>query len=78
MSPLGIEIMLHYYCSIGPYGREYGNGQCSSDAPAVGEIHQELVSHGLLNPGHTITERGVAYIGFLEDVPWPVIKWVLP
>lgn len=83
MSPLDIEIMLHYYASGGQYGRDKDGGHCPSDAPAVRDSHMQLAKDGLLGyikggNGYEITDRGRAYVDFLKAVPFPVAKWVLP
>ena len=83
MSPLEIEIMLHYYTTPGQYGRDRDGGHCPSDAPAVRDSLMELAKAGLLSyvkdgNGYQIADRGMAYVEFLKEVPLPIHKWVLP
>lgn len=87
MTPLEIEIVLHYYCSHTDYGRDKGGGNCPSDAPAVVEALGDLVRSGLIElsgsllapePRYLIADRGSAYVEFLKEMPLPVSKWVMP
>lgn len=80
MSPLGINIMLHYYC-------------CCDDWQCLTEAHTELVvgfqRQGLLTeqwrtadekdmPKYRISARGTAYVKFLCAMPLPEIRWYVP
>lgn len=80
MTPLEIEILLHYYTTPG----DYRNGNFS--APAVPEALTKLthMDEPLLTydpnktPRYEITDRGSAYIQALTQVPLPMKAWVLP
>lgn len=78
MSPLKIEIMLHYYAFAG----DFRDG--SLDAPAVQSGLGEMVHFGLLvegvEPHYSITERGRAYVEALKEVKLPIKEtiWVQP
>ena len=80
MTPLEIEILLHYYSR----GDDYRDGDFS--APAVrSAIDSFRGVLGLLqeNPGkgggaYHITERGKVYVAALMDVPLPEQRWVMP
>lgn len=79
MTPLEIEILMHYRCG----GGDYRNGDFS--APAVGEAIDRFVQKGILlaNMG-----AGSAYVGDMAQltvyvdalcaVPLPVLKWTIP
>lgn len=82
MSPLGIQIMLHYYCMTNDYNHD---GICGSPAhaPAVRDMirdlmHSEMLTVGQRDTKYAITDRGRAYVDFLCEVPFPIVKWVLP
>ncbi len=81
MTPLHIDIMLHY--NIGD--SDYRDGDFS--APAVREFVQDLITYDLLErfPQDEdckfkcgITEKGRAWINGLCQTPMPVQKWVMP
>ena len=86
MTPIQIEIMLHYHCRTTNYGEDKGNG----DAPAVVRAIREFLENGMLelNPGTgkipfpspnlRIGERGKAYVMALLCVPLPVCEWRIP
>lgn len=81
MSPLEIEILLHYYC----IGGEYRDGDHS--APAVRDALDSFVEvDGLLTRitesdltiRHEITARGRAHVEALKSLPLPIQIWVTP
>jgi hypothetical protein len=76
MTPLGIEILLHYYTTPG----QYRDGDFS--APAVSEALRHFADTGLLRgnhrDGYTSTEATEVYVGAICSVPAPVQKWVIP
>ena len=81
MTPLEIEILLHYYCTRS----DYRNGDFS--APAVRDAIDAfngdlslLCREETLQPERTykVTERGEAYIKFLCALPLPVCVWMIP
>ena len=88
MSPLAIEIMLHYYVTAATdYGCDKGGGMCPSNAPAVISTINDLLGQKLLDAVMhevgskalwAITERGTAYVKFLCDMPLPINRWVMP
>lgn len=79
MTPLEIEILLHYATRA----TDYRNGDFS--APAVRDAVERFVGAGLLverDPGQTplywMLERGHAYVDALCKLPLPVQVWVIP
>lgn len=82
MSPLKIQIMLHYYA----LADDFRNGDFS--APAVIEALETFVRQGMLRatafgrqrgePAYKITDKGRAYVEALKAVPLPVSRWVIP
>lgn len=79
ITPLTLEIILHYYA----HARDYREGDFS--APAVREVVDCLISEGMLDndadPEHPsrfrITEKGRFYIDFLRAVPFPVMRYTI-
>ncbi len=81
MSPLQIEIMLHYHTRLG----DYRDGDF--DAPAVRDAMEDFVTVGLLRrtdnpipatPIYEATEATHVYVKALCAVPLPVKRWVMP
>lgn len=79
MSPLEIDMMLHYYSRA----NDYREGDFS--APAVAKTIAYFTKEGLIAESpqraaakYFITERGRAYVEFLKAVPLPISKWVHP
>jgi hypothetical protein len=85
MSPLGIEILLHYHCRAD----DYRNGDHT--APAVKEIFhwflmEDMLRHEGFTPeyfecGHrlkaryALTSRGKAFVDYLQAIPLPTASW---
>jgi len=75
MSPLAINIMLHYYCSPLDYAT---NGSKGEDGTVT-----DLFCHGMLQEDRQegtdskfrISEKGRAYVDALLSVQEPVCKW---
>lgn len=86
MTPLEIEIMLHYYCRCD----DYRGGDLS--APAVKSALTNFVDNEFLEwrpaaadvrvvsdgPAYKIMERGRVYVEALKKVTWPVKSWTVP
>jgi hypothetical protein len=83
MTPLKIEILLHYYCSP----EEYREGDLS--APAVEEAIEWFLDNGLLEladhrdkekcgGSFRATDRAKALIEAWCNTPLPVSVWVIP
>lgn len=78
MTPLEIEILLHYYART----NDYREGDFS--APAVRSAIDSFVDAELIVPrskesaAYAIAERGTVYIDALKAVPLPTRKWVMP
>ena len=75
MTPLEIDMMLHFYCRADSYPWR--------GAPAEQAALQRFREEGLvvepLNVDKVkLTDRGRAYVNFLMDMPLPVAKWSLP
>lgn len=79
MSPLQIEIVMHYYCCTDDYrGADFS-------APAVREsIDWMRGDGGLLEESnrstvnYQLTERGRVYVEALQSVPLPIQTWAIP
>lgn len=77
MTPLQIDIMLHYYAM----GDDYREGDFS--APAVKESIDWLDDERMIlrtlsgNPQYRITDKGRAYVDYLCSVPLPTVKYVI-
>jgi hypothetical protein len=80
MTPLQIEIMLHYYART----EDYRFGDFS--APTVKEAIEVFCRGDMLNftnkadypnAAYVITEKGRAYVDYLRSVPLPVVKYVI-
>ena len=78
MTPLHIDILLHYYTRPG----DYRDGDFS--APAVKEYVGWLAGNDLISSAHCkvekyeITDRGRALVDAICDTPLPINKWVVP
>jgi hypothetical protein len=80
MTPLEMEILLHYYCRAD----DYRDGDFS--APAVRAAVDWFKTEELLrtDPRETprtcyvLTERGKVYVEALQKVPLPQHRWVIP
>jgi hypothetical protein len=87
VTPLEIEILMHYRCRAS----DYRNGDHSADAvkDAIGYfLDADLLKHlgfspeyfpdGVLKARYSVTDRCIAYLDALQRVPLPVQKWVMP
>ena len=81
-----IEVMLHHFCTPGPF---------PSNAPAYQEAHKRLIDDGLIEEtlhsrvnfehatdliegrDYRVTEKGRVYVGALKSVPVPVQAWTM-
>jgi hypothetical protein len=74
MTPLMIEILLHYHCSASPFPRIY--------APAVQEAIRHLIRLEILYEDNmeikADREATQPYIDALCSIPLPVKKWEIP
>lgn len=81
MSPLHIQLILHYHISPEPYAQHEPQ---HAKSLAVTEYRAQLLHHGLLEhwadgpDSVKVTERGKVYIEGLRAVPLPIQKWVMP
>lgn len=81
MTPLQIQMMLHYYAIARPYAVSDPD---HARSPAVLAQRCELMSRGLIAEvlaepsGFQVTNKGRAYIDALLAVRDPVCKWVQP
>ena len=84
MSPLEIEILLHYYYCPG----DYQDGDFSAPAAVQNAIESFRDELNLLeptqsmdvyhDPHYRITERGRVFVEVLCNMPLPVKQWVMP
>lgn len=83
MTPLELDILLHYYCCA----NDYRDGDFS--APAVRQTielfkHMEnpllMVDHEPTHATYKLTERGHFYIRHLLSIPLPErrVEWFIP
>lgn len=79
MTPLELEILLHYYCKA----RDYRDGDFSF--PAVREAIESFVRYEKLlvstpcsDSAYVITDRGKFYVDHLLNQPLPKQVWVIP
>lgn len=80
MTPLHIQLMLHYYAVAEPYAK---NDLEHATSRAVSDYTKELLEYGLIvkdvgPSGFKSTDRGNAYVQMLCNLPLPVCKWVAP
>ena len=80
MTPLEVEILLHYRCS----GRDYREGDF--EAPAVREAIDyfrnrtgmlETECNGL-GRNYQLTEKGRFYVDAICSIPLPEAQWIIP
>lgn len=81
MTPLQIQILLHYYCSP----TDFRDGDFT--APAVHEAIEDFEESGFLrlsDPSDQLgsilvsTDKNAAFINALCSIPEPIQKWVIP
>ena len=79
MTPLMIEILIHYYCRVDDFR--------DLDAPAVKDAIDYFLDNGLIKINTNTKYYGVytgnqdalkVYIEALCNVPLPELKWVIP
>jgi hypothetical protein len=81
MTPLQIQMMLHYYAIAEPYACRQPEHAHSG---ATKDQRLQLIAWDLLEftpdkpSSYTPTEKGVAYVQALCDMPLPIKKWVMP
>ena len=78
MTPLLIEMILHYHTTPG----DYRDGDFSAPAvrAAIDWMRDEvqLIEHKPGKPGYVATDRLHAYVEKLCTIDLPVLKWVYP
>lgn len=87
MTPLEIEILMHYYCRAD----DYRDGDHSapavkasldsfveSDLLTLEGFRPERFEDGRLKARYAVTDRTRAYLAALQEVPLPVQKWIMP
>ena len=81
MTPLDIELLLHYHCRACDFER--------LDAPAVRESLDHFLREGILRSrseadgaaypaSYIVTEKGFVLVQALCATPYPVQRWVMP
>lgn len=76
MTPLHIQIMLHYYCQVKPYAEKEPEHRYSE---ATQNYTQQLIHYGMLTYSQckdvfVVTEKGKAYVDALKAIKVPVEK----
>jgi len=78
MTPLEIEILLHYYTRVDDY--RDGDFSAPAVASAIGRFVNRLnlleTSSDDSAARYVATSRAVAYVEMLKEVPLPVEMWV--
>lgn len=81
MTPLHIQLMLHYYAIDEPYAK---GDPAHANSDAVRKYRAFLIGENMICPssssgsGYEATDRGRAYVEALCAVQLPIIKWVQP
>jgi hypothetical protein len=81
MTPLQLQMMLHYYTRAEPYAYREPEHATSG---AVRDQRQLLENDGLIEPsetsgsGYCVTPRGSAFIEALCETPLPICMWIIP
>lgn len=81
MTPLQLQMMLHYYAIAEPYACRQSD---HANSPEVMRQREELIVDKLIEvvltsfSGYQCTARGKAYVEMLCAMPLPVCKWVAP
>lgn len=81
VTPLHLNILLHYYAKSEPYAVEKPNHARSE---ATLQYTSELVSLGLMErdeiapSGYICTPKGCVYVEALLNLPLPIQKWEMP
>ncbi len=93
MTPLQLEILLHYYTSPEDYpgvsgmrmnGSSEGHGGMKRGGASA---LKRIQNHGLIsatgtgsnvNPFYRITNKGICYVTALLNTPLPVQRWHIP
>ena len=81
MTPLQLQMLLHYYTRPTPYAE---HEPLHARSFAVKEQREELERLGLLevchqfDGGYGVTDRGIAYIEGLKSLPLPEKHWIIP
>lgn len=87
MTPLEIDIMLHYYsCAndwrngdhTAPICKETFGWFLDQDLLKCSNFHVERFEDGTLKARYEVTERGRAYVEALKQVPLPTQIWAVP
>jgi hypothetical protein len=73
MTPLEIQMLLHFYTTTAPWTAWYS----AQESALCTFVAQELVT-GNQDDGVCLTSRGKAYVEFLMAMPLPVMEWRLP
>jgi len=75
MTPLQIEMILHFHCSAEPWPR-LGAPACSE---AIRIFQEEKLVEVPTNIDNVVlTEKGRAYVKFLCMLPLPMATWGIP
>lgn len=85
LTPLQMQMMLHYYTTAGPYSDKDSH---HANSPAVIMQRDELVRMDMLHrepniaAGYSLTARGCKYIYMLKETPLPIEvnrpEWIDP
>ena len=81
MSPLHLQILLHYYAIAEPYA---ANNPGHANSLAVKAYTQDLIDKNLIladatsGSGYRVTERGEFFVSHICSLPLPVSGWRMP
>ncbi len=73
MTPLQISMMLHFHVSPSKY-EPWGSAQ----SEAMDWFVKEKLVEFPVTDRVRLTERGKAYVSFLQTMPLPVANWAIP
>ena len=83
MTPIHVQMMLHYHCIAAPYAEHKPEHRYPTD---VAKYRSELFALGLIIPANIeelvdiwlTTDKGKAYVDAVCAVQVPICKWVQP
>lgn len=87
MTPLHLQMLLHYHSRCEPYGKHEPE---HASSPAVAAYRSDLLRAGLIevdgrapppgveSAGFTTTDKGRFYVDRLCSLPLPEATWIIP
>lgn len=79
MTPLQLEMLLHYYASADDFrDGDFGAPSVREAIAHFKAAEMLTISDGTSNATYSITERGRVYVEAVLAVPMPERRWVMP